>query len=928
MSKVAFLSRFTPSLVDSETLEAIFVQREQLAAQLVESVRTSVQTRNKHYHLLIGPRGIGKTHLVSLVYYRVKQLLEPTNDLLIAWLHEEEWGVASYFDLLISTLRALKEEYDNEELSEKIQNLRTNSISEAEKGAEHLLLEVIGTKTLLIICENLDEIFRGIEEEGQKKLRALLQNNSKFTIIASSQSVFNGVSLRDSPFYGFFNNHSLKEFSLEDAVLLLTKIAELEQNQELATLIRTPRGHARIRAMHHLAAGNPRIYIIFFQFLTGESLDQLVTPVMQTLDDVTPYYQARMSFLAPQQRKIVEYLSDVRCAVPVSEIAKNNFISSQTTSSQLKKLSEFGYVKSFKSGRQSFYELCEPLMRMSLEVKKLRGRSIRLCVEFLRLWYSPTELYDKLEGLDTSTLSEREYLSCAIDEHVEKTHKEDPKVLAGIKDYHRYIENNEYEKALKVTDELIALRSNWTDWEKRARCFYNLGHKEKALAAVEKVAELVPEAPEAWIRAGIFHNGFGEYENIISDFNKMISTNPSDAAVWNKAGFALANRGFKKEAKEAYRKALLIQEKKELISASDWHHLILYLNNLFKFDKALSKAELALKKYPEHVGILIEYARSLDELKYYQEALSVCKEALRLDQNYAQAWFWYGRALIRHGLIDHAILSFEKALSIDKDLLYVWINLALSYSYIGDNYKALTINEQAILMFPASATPHSLKAVCQYRLGHLKEAFESLQKSLKIDSSVSNTWANQGVALSSLHKFEEAIDAFNKAKELLPKEPDFHILSNLAMALVSSGKKSIDSQFLEEALIKLNDEKGEDPSANIAIVRNLLIQFQDKKVWSKFIASWMEQFNRYKLLGSLGQGLARSIPALSISWITNEIARNWYEIWATLGGKYKELELPLRLLKTAVDYLEEEDQRALFQLAVEERSLLEQLLRA
>ena len=40
---------------------------------------------------------------------------------------------------------------------------------------------------------------------------------------------------------------------------------------------------------------------------------------MQTLDELTPYYQARMQWLSPQQRKIIELLCDRRYAVPVKK---------------------------------------------------------------------------------------------------------------------------------------------------------------------------------------------------------------------------------------------------------------------------------------------------------------------------------------------------------------------------------------------------------------------------------------------------------------------------------------------------------------------------------------------------------------------------------------------------------------------------------
>ena len=60
--------------------------------------------------------------------------------------------------------------------------------------------------------------------------------------------------------------------------------------------------------------------MIFAEFLTYQSLNHLIRPLLQTLDDLTPFFQGRMNFLSPQQRKIVEFLCERRRAVPVSEI--------------------------------------------------------------------------------------------------------------------------------------------------------------------------------------------------------------------------------------------------------------------------------------------------------------------------------------------------------------------------------------------------------------------------------------------------------------------------------------------------------------------------------------------------------------------------------------------------------------------------------
>lgn len=272
--KSTFLSRFTPSLMPPETLEAIFVQRHELASDLVEAIRHSVLTQNKHFRLLIGMRGIGKTHMVTLVYHRISKMEDLRDKLVIAWLREEEWGVTSFLDLLLRIFRALKEEYPPEydvKLNQQVEALYKLSQEEAELQAALLLRKFIGKRTLLIIAENLDDLFDGLGDIGQKQLRAYIQNYSFITILATAQSLFDGVSRYEDPFYGFFYPYFLEDLKIDEAVNLLKQIAIFEGDDELEAFICTPKGNSRIRAVHHLAGGNPRVYVIFSQFLTRKS---------------------------------------------------------------------------------------------------------------------------------------------------------------------------------------------------------------------------------------------------------------------------------------------------------------------------------------------------------------------------------------------------------------------------------------------------------------------------------------------------------------------------------------------------------------------------------------------------------------------------------------------------------------------------------
>ena len=457
--RAIYLSHFTPSLMTPETLEALLVLREPLLERCVDSVTDSLRTGGSHHTLFVGPRGIGKTHLIALLHHRLIRHQEVKDTALIAWMREEEWGVTSFFELVLRILRTLDASYPELEIAARTSALYDLSLQQAETQAESILLDVLGTKRLLVFLENLDDLFDQLGDLGQKAWRAFIQNHNNMVLVCTTPAMFAGVSLQKSAFYGFFDIEPLKELEFEDVVQLLSNIAIERGDADLATFIATPEGRARIRAVHHLAEGNPRIYIIFAQFLSREALDELVPAFMHTLDELTPYYQARMKELPGQQRKIVEYLVNYRGAAPVKLIAKSCFITQQTCSSQLKQLKEKRYVRSIEQGRENYYELCEPLMRLCMEVKKQRGEPIGLFVEILRIWYTENELKDWLQEPESERRLDIRYVIKALE--MLELQRLEPKLRAQFKDLGRYIRSGEAEdQKYALLDEIASTQSS------------------------------------------------------------------------------------------------------------------------------------------------------------------------------------------------------------------------------------------------------------------------------------------------------------------------------------------------------------------------------------------------------------------------------------------------------------------------------------
>ena len=461
MSQRRFISRFTPSRTNPEDLEKILVQRHALLDDAVARVRESATTANKHHLLFVGPRGSGKTNLVTLLFHRIDQQEDLRDRLRIAWLNEDETST-TFLDFLLRIYRALAKKYPVEFPVSALDPIYELDLPAATEEIGHLLLAQLAGRPVLLLVENLNDLFSALGENGQKAWRAFIQEHPAFTIVATAQRLFDGVTRRTSPFFGFFQTEHLRPLNVSEAITLLENIAAINHDEALEEYLRSRVGRARVRALHHLTGGNHRVYVVLSEFITRDSIDQLVGPFESMIDELTPYYQERLRWLAPLQRKIVEHLCSHAHPIPVKDIAKALFSTHQTIASQLKNLRELGYVESHPRGRESLYELSEPLMRLCVEVKENQQRKpLRLIVDFLRVWYDSEKLEAHLSALGEGA-PERPYVIHALE--LLRSQKVSLRLQYLLADLEKIDPKTDGPDRLQCLHELVEERGNEQDW--------------------------------------------------------------------------------------------------------------------------------------------------------------------------------------------------------------------------------------------------------------------------------------------------------------------------------------------------------------------------------------------------------------------------------------------------------------------------------
>lgn len=404
-----FISRFSPNQTDPRLLEAITIGREPLLQNVLEKIADSAISGATQHVLFYGPRGIGKSHLTALLRYRIINDAKLSDSVQVACLHEDE-TTTSIAQLLVRVYRSLCKWYPKDYSVRWLEELLDQSPKEIESVLTRRLVSRFDTRKLVILVENLDLLFENLGIDGQHQFRALLQEHPFACLVTTSRQLFRAVTDRDEPFFGFFQHIPLKPLSLAEAQQLLLRIAEIKGQADLVQYLNTPDGLSRVRAIHDLANGNPRVYIVLSEFVTRESLDQLVVIFQKMADDLTPYYQERLHRLSPMQRQIVECLCQRHGTVNPKEITRSLLADQRSIGKQVRILEEGGYLRSTKRGRETYYELVEPLMRLAYDVKE--PRMLESLIAFLRNWYQPDYTQQlNIVPLNSSTQANMEALS-------------------------------------------------------------------------------------------------------------------------------------------------------------------------------------------------------------------------------------------------------------------------------------------------------------------------------------------------------------------------------------------------------------------------------------------------------------------------------------------------------------------------------------
>jgi len=402
------LFKFTPALEDPKVLQATSVGREKELKRILRAIKEGTKRKGGQHFLLVGPRGIGKTHLLLLVYHSVKGTIawdEMCRDLKLFWVpilfSEEEYRITSLVDLLVEILIQLKDETPYEELlhlTTRLDRVQLPGNAEKELALDYLLKWRDETgKKILLLLDNLHDILPHFSEEDQGRLRDILMSEDLLMLIGTAPTLFETVVDHTAPFYNFFEVVWLREVNEEEIKQLIAKRLKLDGRDNL--LEKLDEYEHRLKAIVHLTGGNPRLILSLYEILTKFNIIEVERDITKLLDEMTPYFQDRMKELTVQQRKIIDALALAGGPVTPTEIARLARLQVNITNSQLNRLKKAGLVKATKERkkREVLYDVNDRLFRIWRQMRVEAGRKqLRFIIKFIEIWFSPKELTEQI----------------------------------------------------------------------------------------------------------------------------------------------------------------------------------------------------------------------------------------------------------------------------------------------------------------------------------------------------------------------------------------------------------------------------------------------------------------------------------------------------------------------------------------------------
>ena len=407
---------YNPAQLTPEELKASFIARHETLTQLLRLLAEQKPGHPCQHVILVGPRGMGKTTLGLSFLQSVREDPELASTWQPVPFHEESYDIGSLADLWLAALRHLTRATGEERWAEGADGIHRDEV-DADRLAGFALATLLNfceerRKRLILFVENLDLVFEQLRDEREvHALRAALMEHDEILLIGSANSVFEAIRSHGEPFYEFFRLVTLPGLDGDECRGLVETLAHQDDRSGNGVPFDIDAG--RLETIRHLTGGNPRLLVLACRMLLESPAGTAIEDLERLIDEQTPYFKARIEALPVQARKVFHCLAEAWSPLLAREVADRAKLSSSHASSQLRQLTDKGYVREVRlpEEKRGRYEVGDRFYNLYYVIRFSRTGRARLerLVEFLHQLFGPVGMRHNyaaaLDALRTRTLS-------------------------------------------------------------------------------------------------------------------------------------------------------------------------------------------------------------------------------------------------------------------------------------------------------------------------------------------------------------------------------------------------------------------------------------------------------------------------------------------------------------------------------------------
>jgi tetratricopeptide (TPR) repeat protein len=190
-------------------------------------------------------------------------------------------------------------------------------------------------------------------------------------------------------------------------------------------------------------------------------------------------------------------------------------------------------------------------------------------------------------------------------------------------------------------------------------------------------------------------------------------------------------------------------------------------------DRALKDYTEAIRLNPQYAAAYYNRGLCHKVIGNYDQAIANYSEVIRLNPHLAVAYNNRGTSYKATGEYNQATRDYSEAIRLNPQFATAYVNRGSSYAAIGEHELAIEDCTEAIRLNPQLATAYYNRAISLYARGDMDQAIADYTEAIRLNPQLAVAYYNRGIAYNDQgNNYDQAIADYSETIRLSPEYAD------------------------------------------------------------------------------------------------------------------------------------------------------------